>query len=111
MRQTRLESTIAAACALLSPRAVYARDVIEGRQAWSGSDLRGKAGQFSSRYAKQRSHARVCLVAVGGSIVPVGQRGKQITAVRLCVDDFGNEVYETLNGLAYPAGRYYAIQP
>ena len=93
----RLNEVIDAAVDYLNehyPRSRYAVDVITGHQAWSGSDLKGSARKWGAGYAKQRSIAESALRKAGGCVVAAGRYGTRKTAVRLCVDDFGTEVYE-----------------
>lgn len=59
-----IDTIIAAAAASL--RGQYARDVVSGRQRWSGSDLRGKARKYGYSYSVQRRKARAALFAAGG---------------------------------------------
>ena len=81
------------------PRASYAEDVILGYQAWSGNDLKGKARKFSASYYYQRIRAGSFFRRSGGLILPV-DNGKLVSAVYLCQDEYGNAVYETLQGVA-----------
>ena len=104
------DAAIRRAAAMLSPRQQYARAVLEGRQTWSGNDLRGRAKKWSSSYARQRAAARDALVKAGGCIIRV-EHGRLVSAVRVCVDDLGRVIYATADGFAYPddrsrAGRY-----
>lgn len=94
-----LQTILTLACASLPPRARYARDVIEGYQRWSGSDLRGKARKYGAGYARQRTRARTALFAAGGMILAV-DRGRHVTAVPVGTDDYGNAVYATPSGTA-----------
>lgn len=77
------------ALASLSPRAHYARAVVEGKQALSGADLRGKARQYGAHYYRQRLAAVKAAVEAGAHIrrgahgkltlewgrIPAGARG------------------------------------
>lgn len=92
--QRRLSDTITAACDALPPRKRYARAVLCGRYRWSGSDIKGKAARFGSSYARQRDAARSALFRAGGLIVADRRTGFLRAAVEVCVDDFGNQVYE-----------------
>ncbi len=80
-------------------RSAYARDVLRGRAAWSGADLKGKAKQFSSGYYSQRIKAKHALFAAGGTLLHV-ERNRLVAAVRIGVDDYGNSVYTTEDGTA-----------
>lgn len=95
--------TIRRAAAMLSPRQRYARAVLEGRQSWSGGDLRGAAKNWSS-YARQRAAARAALVKAGGCLLRV-EHGRLVSAVRVCTDDFGRVIYATGDGFARPDDR------
>lgn len=76
------ESVIEAAIANLHPRARYARDVIRGRQRWSGADLRGLAKtRFGPAYAAQRDNALRALERAGGAVISIAPHGLLITAV------------------------------
>ena len=81
------------------PRASYAADVILGYQAWSGADLKGKARKYSMGYHYQRTRAESFFRRSGGLILPINN-GKLVSAVYLCQDDYGNAVYDTLQGIA-----------
>ena len=95
----KFESTIDAACALLSSRQNYAKDVLRGYQLWSGSDLRGKASTYGGSYARQRNAARTAWAHVGGSIVKAKRTGLLMSAVLIGPDDYGNDVYLTHDGI------------
>ena len=96
---SKFESAIDAACALLSSRQHYAKDVLRGYQRWSGADLRGKASNYGGSYARQRNSARTAWMHAGGLIVKAKQTGLLMSAVALCQDDFGNAVYMTHDGI------------
>ena len=100
-----LQTVIAAAQSNL--RGAYARDTVAGRQRWSGADLKGKAARYGASYYVQRRKARAALFAAGGCIVAI-DHGRDVTAVRACVDDFGNEVFDTPRGLAVVASAHRA---
>lgn len=87
--------------ARLSARQCYARDVLDGRQAWSGADLRGAASTWGGSYARQRGKAAQALRAAGGVILP-GENNRLCTAVLIGTDDYGNAVYATRHGFAAP---------
>ena len=87
------------------PKASYAADVILGYQSWSGSDLKGKARKFSMSYYYQRIRAASFFRCSGGLILPVNN-GKLISAVYLGQDDYGNAVYDTLQGIAVTHKKY-----
>lgn len=94
---TTLQNVIEAAQANLSPRASYAREVIQSSGMWSGANLKGSARRFSGGYHQQRLKARLALEAASGCVLGLRRHhGKLTTAVRLCVDDFGVEVYDTV---------------
>ncbi len=99
----QFNAMIDAALARLSKRAHYAADVITGRQAWSGSDLKGKAKQYSAGYSFQRSVAKSALLASGGDVIPI-ETGALTTALYVGMNDFGDAIYETQFG-AYIADR------
>jgi hypothetical protein len=96
-----LSTIIAAAAASL--RGQYARDVVTGRQRWSGSDLRGKARKFGHTYAVQRGKARAALYRAGGCIIAI-DHGLNVSAIRI---DAGS--YMTLRGVAVRCGTRYRI--
>ncbi len=98
------DAVIRHAVATLSPRQRYARDVLEGRQNWSGSDLCGEAKRWGGSYARQRAAASDALVKAGGCIIRV-EHGRLVSAVRACVDDFGRVIYATHDGFARPDDR------
>ena len=81
------------------PRASYAADVILGYQAWSGADLKGKARKYSMSYHCQRARAGSFFRSCGGLILPV-DNGKLVSAVYIGQDDYGNAIYDTLQGIA-----------
>ena len=85
-------------------RGAYACAVVSGRQLWSGADLQGKAKSYGGGYARQRNKAYTALRRAGGEVLAV-DHGKRVTAVRICTDDFGNAVYATTDGLAWPHTR------
>lgn len=95
----RLNSIVARACASLPARCRYARDVIRGNQAWSGADLRGAARRWGSGYARQRSAARAALFDAGGCVVALRRTGRLLTACRIGMDDAGNALYATDEGV------------
>jgi hypothetical protein len=96
-----IESIIAAAAATL--RGQYAQDVVNGRQRWSGSDLKGKARKYGASYAIQRRKARAALFAVGGCIIAI-DHGLNVSAV--CIDA---NSYETIYGIATRCGTRYKV--
>jgi len=96
-----INTIIAAAAASL--RGQYARDVVSGRQRWSGSDLRGKARKFGHTYAVQRRKARAALIAAGGVIIAI-DHGLNVSAVAL-----GDDIYLTARGVAMRCGTRYRI--
>jgi len=102
-----LRAVVNAAIAALNPRAHYAADTIVGRQRWSGSDLRGKAKRFGHTYAVQRAKAGAALRRAGGWVVAV-DRGLLVTAVSIGVDDYGNEIFDTVRGIAVQASAHRA---
>ena len=97
-----LQSIIAAAAASL--RGQYARDVVTGRQRWSGSDLRGKARKFGHSYYVQRRKARAALIAAGGCIIAI-DHGLNVSAVRIDANS-----YMTARGVAVRCGTRYRVQ-
>ena len=96
-----LSTIIAAAAASL--RGQYARDVVSGRQRWSGYDLRGKARKYGHTYYIQRRKARAALIAAGGVIIAI-DHGLRVSAVRIDADS-----YMTLRGVAVRCGTRYRI--
>ena len=102
MATTKLTDVCDKACGML--RGAYARAVVAGQQRWSGADLRGKAKRYGSTYARQRRKARKALKAAGGVVVAV-EHGRLRTAVEICVDDYGNQVYLTSVGPVRPLTR------
>jgi hypothetical protein len=96
-----LNTIIAAAAASL--RGQYARDVVSGRQRWSGSDLRGKARKYGRSYYVQRRKARAALFAAGGVIIAI-DHGLNVSAVRI---DAGS--YITVRGVAVRCGTRYKV--
>lgn len=96
-----LNTIIAAAAASL--RGQYARDVVSGRQRWSGSDLRGKARKYGYSYSVQRRKARAALFAAGGVIIAI-DHGLNVSAVRIDAEN-----YLTLRGVAIRCGTRYRI--
>ena len=96
-----IQSIIAAAAASL--RGQYARDVVSGRQRWSGGDLRGKARKYGYSYSVQRRKARAALFAAGGVIIAI-DHGLNVSAVRIDAEN-----YLTLRGVAVRCGTRYRI--
>lgn len=96
-----IAAIIAAAAATL--RGQYARDVVTGRQRWSGSDLRGKARKYGRSYYIQRRKARAALFAAGGCIIAI-DRGLNVSAVAIDADS-----YATLRGVAVRCGTRYKV--
>ena len=97
-----LNTIIAAATASL--RGQYARDVVSGRQRWSGSDLRGKARRYGYSYSVQRRKAAQALVAAGGVIIAI-DHGLNVSAVQI-----GDDIYLTARGVAVRCGTRYRVQ-
>jgi len=102
IKTNKLGTVISAAIAALNPRANYAADTIVGIQRWSGADLKGKAKKYSDSYAVQRSKAGAALTKAGGRVVAINN-GLRVTAVQVGVDDYGNVIFDTLEGLAVQA--------
>jgi hypothetical protein len=96
-----LNTIIAAAAASL--RGQYARDVVTGRQRWSGGDLRGKARKYGRSYYVQRRKARAALFAAGGVIIAI-DHGLNVSAVRIDADS-----YATMRGVAIRCGTRYKV--
>lgn len=112
MNNTILNNVLARAAEILAerhPRAQYAQAVLAGRQNWAGSDLRGKARQYSSSYARGRQYAARALRDAGGSLAYVGRNGRLVAAVQVGMDDYGNVVYQTELGPAV-AGKSIRLQ-
>tara|TARA_R110000868_G_scaffold72000_1_gene210178 strand:+ start:1732 stop:2064 length:333 start_codon:yes stop_codon:yes gene_type:complete len=97
-----INTIIAAAAATL--RGQYARDVVSGRQRWSGGDLKGKARKYSYSYYVQRRKARAALFAAGGVIIAI-DHGLNVSAVRIDAEN-----YLTLRGVAIRCGTRYRIE-
>ena len=97
-----LESIIAAATASL--RGQYARDVVSGRQRWSGGDLKGKARKYGHTYRVQRRKAHAALIAAGGVIIAI-DHGLLVSAVAIDADS-----YATSRGVAIRCGTRYKVQ-
>ena len=97
-----LNTIIAAAAANL--RGQYAKDVISGRQRWSGGDLRGKARKYGHTYYIQRRKARAALFAAGGVIIAI-DHGLNVSAVQI-----GDDIYLTARGVAMRCGTRYRIE-
>ena len=97
-----LSTIIAAAAASL--RGQYARDVVSGRQRWSGSDLRGKARKYGHTYYIQRAKARAALYRAGGVIIVI-DHGLNVSAIRI---DAGS--YMTARGVAVRCGTRYRVE-
>lgn len=87
------------ACAMV--RGEYQKAVISGRQTWSGSDLLGLAKKYGSKYNASRERAFAALRAAGGAVIAV-EHGRLVTAVKVCVDEYGNEVYATRRRFVRP---------
>lgn len=96
-----IESIIAIAASTL--RGQYAKDVVNGRQRWSGSDLKGKARKYGASYAIQRRKARAALFAAGGCIIAI-DHGLNVSAVAIDADS-----YATLRGTAVRCGTRYKV--
>jgi hypothetical protein len=96
-----IESILAAAAASL--RGQYARDVVTGRQRWSGSDLKGKARKYGHTYARQRRKAHAALAAAGGVIIAI-DHGLLVSAVAIDADS-----YMTARGVAVRCGTRYRV--
>ena len=97
-----LNEIITAAAASL--RGQYARDVVSGRQRWSGSDLKGKARKYGHTYAHQRAKAHAALRAAGGVIIAI-DHGLLVSAVAI-----GDDIYLTVRGVAMRCGTRYRIE-
>jgi hypothetical protein len=98
----KLAEVCAKACASL--RGQYAKAVVTGQQRWSGADLRGRAAFYGSWYSRQRLKAARALEAAGGEVLAV-EHGRLRTAIELCVDDFGTQIYFTGDRLVRPLTR------
>jgi hypothetical protein len=97
-----IDTIIAAAAASL--RGQYARDVVTGRQRWSGSDLRGKARKYGHTYYVQRRKARAALYRAGGVIIAI-DHGLLVSAVQI-----GEDTYATMRGVAIRCGTRWRIE-
>ena len=97
-----IDTIIAAAAASL--RGQYARDVVSGRQRWSGSDLKGKARKYGYSYSVQRRKAHAALRAAGGVIIAI-DHGLLVSAVAIDADS-----YATSRGVAIRCGTRYKVQ-
>ena len=112
MNNAILNSVLARASEILAgrnPRAQYAQAVLAGKQNWAGSDLRGKARQYSASYERGRRLAKQALIDAGGSLAYVGRNGRLVAAVQVGMDDYGNALYQTELGPAV-AGKGSRLQ-
>lgn len=112
MNNAVLNNTLARASKILAerhPRARYAQAVLAGKQNWAGSDLQGKARQYSSSYARGRQYAKQALFEAGGQLAYVGRNGRLVAAVEVGMDDYGNALYQTQLGPAV-AGKGIRLQ-
>lgn len=100
----QLSKIIEIALSNLTSRQHYAKAVIQGHQRWSGADLKGKARSFGFEYARQRRKASRALRKAGGCIIPV-KHGRRVTAVFVGQDDYGNALYQTVDGPAVMHSR------
>lgn len=99
MNKIQEVTNIALAMLDLYTRSNYARNVLLGRQNWSGSDLRGKAKHWGSRYRELRRKAGRALQQAGGLIVAT-ENNRLRTAAPAGQDDFGNMIVNTRSGAA-----------
>lgn len=90
---TKYEEVVRNACAML--KGEYAKAVVQGKQRWSGADLKGKAKSYGYTYYAQRQKAKRALFEAGGCIIAV-EHGLLVTAVKVA-----DGVYETARGLCY----------
>ena len=104
---SHLDTIITNAQDLLNPRAYYARDVIAGKQRWSGADLKGKARRYGGHYAGQRVRAAWALGEAGGLIITT-HNGRHVTAARIGMDDYGNQLFATLRGTVVQTTKHRA---
>lgn len=97
---TEFDQTLANALTRLSSitRSDYAKDVLYGRQRWSGNDLRGKARKYGAGYAQRRRYASQAWFEAGGCIVGRRCDGLLISAVAVGQDDFGNALFQVRDG-------------
>lgn len=93
----KLQQVIATAAATL--RGNYAQNVVKGYQLWSGADIRGRAAKFGGKYRDQRTKASQALYAAGGKVIQIDYN-KRVTAVDAGVDDYGNRLMLTTEGMA-----------
>jgi len=112
LHKTRYDRMIDRALGNISPRAQYQRDVLTGRQYWSGSDLRGEANRWGASYARARESAMSALIAAGGTTVYHRQKnGLKIGALPVLWDDARTITdYERLSirqRLSLAKGAYY----
>jgi hypothetical protein len=99
LHKTRYDRMIDRALGNISPRAQYQRDVLTGRQYWSGSDLRGEANRWGASYARARESAMSALIAVGGTTVYHRQKnGLKIGALPVLLGDARPVAYQTAEG-------------
>ena len=94
-----IKSTVEEAKTLLTTRSQYARNVLDGAQNWSGSDLRGNARKYGRHYNNMRDLALDALIDAGG-IVAACEHGRLRTAVDRGMDDYGNQIICTRHGMA-----------
>lgn len=88
----RYENVLSVALSKLSSRQEYAKNVLLGRQLWSGADLRGRARHYGGSYSAQRRIAASAWKSAGGEIV-AREHGRIIHVVKIGADDFGNALY------------------
>ena len=89
------------ACMML--RGEYAKDVVKGYRNWSGAGMTAAARQWGW-YSRKRDEACKALRKAGGEVVSVDY-GRLVTAVQLCVDDYGAQVYETAFAFVRPVTK------
>lgn len=70
----------------------YAIRVLLGARNWVGTDV-----PKTARYRQMRDRALFALEQAGGRVVRA-ENGRYVSAVRVCTDDYGHEVFATFDG-------------
>lgn len=90
--------------ALACARGSYQRDLLLGHQAWSGSDLTGKARRYSTHYYQSRQSVAKRLIEAGFRLddhyIKIDGRNRRFLIV-----------YEPKNGLPRYADRRAVVAP
>lgn len=70
----------------------YATQVLFGARSWAGTDV-----PKTSRNSQMRYRTLFALNQAGGRVVRA-ENGRYVSAVRVCTDDYGHEVFATFDG-------------